>query len=98
MRTSAIFGLAGLAFVAAGCEVSPTGTAGRRPAGPVGSGPFPVTGARCTDFHTAGSFVGKADSMRFLGGLEVGLEIPGLGVLQPPNLTPDAETGLGNWT
>src|ERR1700731_39783 len=35
---------------------------------------------------------------RFLGGSEVGFEIPGLGVFHGPNLTPDKETGLGNWT
>jgi len=35
---------------------------------------------------------------RFLGGSEVGFEIPGLGVFHGPNLTPDKATGLGNWT
>jgi hypothetical protein len=28
----------------------------------------------------------------------VGFEIPGLGVFHGPNLTPDKETGLGNWS
>jgi hypothetical protein len=35
---------------------------------------------------------------RYLGGSEVGFEIPGLGVFYGPNLTPDDETGLGKWT
>ncbi len=35
---------------------------------------------------------------RFLGGSEVGFEIPGLGVFHGSNLTPDKETGLGGWT
>ena len=35
---------------------------------------------------------------RALSGSEVGFEIPGLGVFHGPNLTPDKETGLGNWT
>jgi hypothetical protein len=35
---------------------------------------------------------------RFLGGSEVGFEIPGLGIFHGPNLTPDKETGLGNRT
>ncbi len=35
---------------------------------------------------------------RFLGGSEVGFEIPGLGVFHGPNLTPDQETGLGKWS
>jgi hypothetical protein len=35
---------------------------------------------------------------RYLAGSEVGFEVPGLGVFYGPNLTPDKETGLGNWT
>ena len=35
---------------------------------------------------------------RYLGGSDVGFAIPGLGVFVGPNLTPDKETGLGNWT
>jgi len=35
---------------------------------------------------------------RYLGGSDVGFEIPGLGVFHGPNLTPDPETGLGNWS
>ena len=35
---------------------------------------------------------------RQLGGSEVGFEIPGVGVFYGPNLTPDAETGLGRWS
>ncbi len=34
---------------------------------------------------------------RFLGGSDVGFEIPGLGVLVGPNITPDKETGIGSW-
>jgi mono/diheme cytochrome c family protein len=51
-----------------------------------------------TDCHTPGYFFGKPDMARYLGGSEVGFEIPGLGVFHGPNLTPDSETGLGNWT
>src|SRR3977135_837392 len=35
---------------------------------------------------------------RALAGSEVGFEVPGLGVFYGPNLTPDKETGLGNWS
>ncbi len=35
---------------------------------------------------------------RFLGGSDVGFEIPGLGVFVGPNITPDKETGIGSWT
>jgi mono/diheme cytochrome c family protein len=52
----------------------------------------------CNDCHTPGYFFGKPDMARYLGGSEVGFEIPGLGVFHGPNLTSDKETGLGNWT
>jgi mono/diheme cytochrome c family protein len=52
----------------------------------------------CNDCHTPGYFFGKPDDKRHLGGSEVGFEIPGLGVFHGPNLTPDKETGLGNWS
>ena len=61
-------------------------------------GKYLVTLASCTDCHTPGYFFGKPDSARFLGGSEVGFEIPGLGVFHGPNLTPDNDTGLGKWT
>ena len=61
-------------------------------------GKYLVTLASCTDCHTPGFFFGKPDMARYLGGSEVGFEIPGLGVFYGPNLTPDKETGLGNWT
>lgn len=65
---------------------------------PVERGKYLVTIAGCTDCHTPGHFLGKPDRTRFLGGSEVGFEIPGLGVFYGPNLTPDKETGLGAWT
>src|SRR5262249_2207191 len=52
----------------------------------------------CSDCHTPGNLLGKPDATRFLGGSEVGFELPGAGTFYPPNLTPDKETGLGNWT
>lgn len=52
----------------------------------------------CNDCHTAGSFLGKRDVSKTLGGSEVAFEIPGLGAFVGPNLTPDKETGLGNWS
>jgi mono/diheme cytochrome c family protein len=52
----------------------------------------------CTDCHTPGTFLGKPDMSRYLGGSEVGFEVPGLGVFYGPNLTPDKDTGLGTWT
>ena len=83
------------AAVAATAVVLATGNA----ADPqVARGKYLVTLASCTDCHTPGYFLGKADMTRFLGGSEVGFEIPGLGVFHGSNLTPDKETGLGDWT
>lgn len=64
----------------------------------VARGKYLVTVGLCTDCHTPGYFFGKADVNRFLGGSEVGFEIPELGVFHGPNLTPDNETGLGRWS
>jgi mono/diheme cytochrome c family protein len=61
-------------------------------------GEYLVTFGGCIDCHNPGYFFGKPDMKRFLAGSEVAFEIPGLGVFVPPNLTPDKETGLGNWT
>ena len=61
-------------------------------------GKYLVTLGGCNDCHTPGYFFGKPDMARFLGGSEVGFEIPGLGVFHGPNLTPDRETGLGKWS
>jgi mono/diheme cytochrome c family protein/catechol 2,3-dioxygenase-like lactoylglutathione lyase family enzyme len=61
-------------------------------------GKYMVTFGGCNDCHTQGYFLGKPDMERHLGGSDVGFEIPGLGVFVGPNLTPDNETGLGNWT
>jgi hypothetical protein len=38
------------------------------------------------------------DMARYLGGSDVGFEVPGLGVFLGRNLTPDRETGIGDWT
>jgi mono/diheme cytochrome c family protein len=61
-------------------------------------GKYLVTVAGCSDCHTPGTFLGHPDTDRFLGGSDVGFAIPGLGVFAGPNLTPDKETGIGNWS
>jgi len=65
---------------------------------PVERGKYLVTIIGCGDCHTPGSFFGKPDMTKFLGGSDVGFAMPGLGVFVPPNLTSDKETGLGKWT
>lgn len=64
----------------------------------VARGRYLVTVMGCTDCHTPGTFFGRPDKTRFLAGSDVGFGIPGLGVFVPPNLTPDAATGLGKWS
>src|SRR5688572_11287072 len=64
----------------------------------INRGKYLVTLGGCNDCHTPGYFLGKPDTARFLGGSEVGFEIPDQGVFYGPNLTPDNETGLGKWS
>jgi mono/diheme cytochrome c family protein len=64
----------------------------------VARGEYLVTIAGCNDCHTPGYFFGKPDMGRFLGGSDVGFEIPGQGVFVGPNITPDEATGIGSWT
>jgi mono/diheme cytochrome c family protein len=61
-------------------------------------GKYLVTIASCNDCHTPGYFLGKPDFSRRLAGSDVGFTIPGLGAFVGRNLTPDKETGLGDWT
>jgi mono/diheme cytochrome c family protein len=61
-------------------------------------GKYLVSVIPCTDCHTPGTFLGKPDMKRYLGGSDVGFEVPGLGIFYGANLTPDDETGIGKWT
>ncbi len=61
-------------------------------------GKYLVTIGSCNDCHTPGYFLGKPDFEHALSGSEVGFGLPGLGTFVGRNLTPDKETGLGNWT
>jgi mono/diheme cytochrome c family protein len=61
-------------------------------------GKYLVQFGGCNDCHTPGYMLGKPDMSQFLGGSDVGLEVPGLGTFLGQNLTPDKETGLGNWS
>jgi mono/diheme cytochrome c family protein len=65
---------------------------------PIERGKYLVNIGGCFDCHTPGYFFGKPDMARYLAGSEVGFELSGLGVFHGPNLTPDKETGLGDWT
>ncbi len=64
----------------------------------IARGRYLVTIAGCSDCHTPGGMLGAADMKRYLGGSDVGFSIPTQGVFVGQNLTPDKETGLGDWT
>jgi mono/diheme cytochrome c family protein len=87
----------GAALLAAtlGASFTPSAWAGAKS---VERGKYLVTLTGCGDCHTPGFFMGKPEPTRFLGGSDVGWEMPNLGIFYPPNLTPDRETGLGTWT
>ena len=51
----------------------------------------------CAGCHTPGSLMGQPDAEQYLGGSNVGFEIPGVGIFYPPNLTSDS-TGAGSWS
>ena len=88
-----------IAFVATvGLIASVSSTPARADDAQIARGKYLVGIAGCNDCHTPGYFFGKPDMARFLGGSDVGFEIPGLGVFVGRNITPDKETGIGNWT
>jgi len=96
MRISAYIALA--AAVAATVAATATLLPKARAESPVERGKYLVVLAGCNDCHTPGFFLGNPDKARYLGGSDVGFEIPGLGVFPGRNITPDKETGIGNWT
>jgi mono/diheme cytochrome c family protein len=61
-------------------------------------GKYIVATSGCHDCHTPGYFLGHEQTDKFLGGSDIGFSIPGLGVFRAPNLMPDNETGIGQWS
>lgn len=64
----------------------------------VDRGKYLVSLGGCNDCHTPGYLSGKPDMSQYLAGADYGFDLPGLGTFVGRNLTPDKETGLGNWT
>jgi mono/diheme cytochrome c family protein len=64
----------------------------------IARGRYLVGIAGCSDCHTPGGMLGAPDMKRYLGGSDVGFSIPTQGVFVGQNLTPDKQTGLGQWT
>ena len=87
----------GIASITAAAIMS-TALQARADQAQIARGEYLVTIGGCNDCHTPGYFLGNPDMNRYLGGSDVGFEMPGLGVFVGRNLTPDKETGLGNWT
>ena len=94
MRIAICIGLAGAAAIAAAASLLPRAHA----ESPVERGKYLAVLAGCNDCHTPGFFLGSPDTAKYLGGSDVGFEIPGLGVFPGRNITPDKETGIGSWT
>ncbi len=94
----AMFRMLFSAAAVAACVLGANPDAGLAQDAQIKRGQYLVTLGGCNDCHTPGYLFGKPDMARFLGGSEVGFEIPGLGVFHGPNLTPDHETGLGGWS
>lgn len=90
---------AAVAMLCAGSIAAPSALAqSQATADRLKRGEYLATIMDCAGCHTPGKFLGKPDFGRMLGGSEVGFQIPGLGTFYPSNLTPDRETGLGNWS
>jgi mono/diheme cytochrome c family protein len=52
----------------------------------------------CQGCHSGRLADGRIDAAAHLTGGTIGFELPGLGIFYPPNLSPDAATGLGAWS
>jgi mono/diheme cytochrome c family protein len=94
MRTLACAAIAATAALATAVGM----LAAARADAQIDRGKYLVTLGGCNDCHTPGYFFSKPDMTRYLGGSDVGFEIPGLGAFAGGNITPDKETGIGNWT
>jgi mono/diheme cytochrome c family protein len=93
-KLSVVIAVAAVTAIAGGASLLPRAHA----ESPVERGHYLSIVAGCNDCHTPGFFLGKPDAAKYLGGSDVGFEIPGLGVFPGRNITPDKETGIGNWT
>ncbi len=51
----------------------------------------------CAGCHNTGAF-SPAPEQGYLQGGTIGFEVPGQGVVYPPNLTPHPDAGLGRWS
>ena len=70
----------------------------------VARGEYLVELLGCGSCHTDGALVGEPDMELALAGSRVGIAMSNPlgdqrpGIIYPPNITPDIETGIGNWS
>ena len=93
MRNIIVNAVAAFSIVAPAALPVPPAAAQGKP-----RGEYLATIMDCGGCHTPGALAGQPDATRPLAGSNIGFQIPGLGIFYPPNLTPDAETGLGGWS
>lgn len=92
-------------------EVTPAANSGypgvvntQYPAEQLDRGRYMVELLGCGNCHTDGALIGEPDPQRLMAGSSVGiawtnpLENRNPGVVFPANLTPDPETGIGDWS
>jgi len=83
---------------------SPNATASAYPAEQVERGRYLTDLLGCGSCHTDGALIGEPNATRLLAGSEVGIARSNPlverkpGVVYPANITPDRETGIGDWT
>lgn len=63
---------------------------------PLSYGKYLFTAAACADCHTKQEKGKPVPGMELAGGFE--FPMPGSGIVRSANITPDKETGIGNWT
>jgi mono/diheme cytochrome c family protein len=83
---------------------APQAVASAYPAEDVERGRYLAGLLGCGSCHTDGALIGEPDAARLLAGSGVGIATSDPlaerhpGVVYPANLTPDPETGIGDWT
>jgi mono/diheme cytochrome c family protein len=100
-RTGVRLGIAALALALGAVALSSAIADPKTEAKILARGQYLVTVMDCTGCHTPGSLAGQPDLDRRLGGSDIGFALgpdASGGVVYPPNLTPDRETGLGAWS
>ena len=95
--TFLVLGYAAAALCLGACSAQQKTAATAAAPSPAERGRYLATVGQCNDCHTPGTLFGGPNMTRQLAGSEVGWHGP-WGTSFARNLTPDPETGLGNWT